>query len=168
MGVNPSRAAQIAFSPPLILLPYTYLVPPGSSIRSVEDVDRPGIRIAVVRNHESTAALSGMLKHAKMIDAEIPDAAFELLRKGQADAFASPHAALLDYVDKLPGSRVLDDYYGANLLAIAVPKGYAARLNYMSDFTEEVKASGLLQRSIDSASQRGIRVAPPANPTAQK
>ena len=51
LGINPSRAAEVGFSPPLILLPYTYLVPVGSSIRSVADADRPGVRIAVIRNH---------------------------------------------------------------------------------------------------------------------
>jgi polar amino acid transport system substrate-binding protein len=159
LGNNPSRAAELGFSAPLILLPFTYLVPAGSSIRSIADADRPGVRIAAVRNHESTLALSRKLKYAQSVGVEIPDAAFELLRTGNADAWASTGPALLEYSTKLPGSRVMDDYYGANLLSMAVPKGQVTRLAYVSDFVEEAKASGLVQRAIDRAGQRGIRVA---------
>jgi polar amino acid transport system substrate-binding protein len=101
------RAAEIGLSPPFLQLDYTYLVPAGSSIRRVADADQPGVRIAVVRNHLSTLALSGILKHVKPIGAEIPDAAFDLLRTGQADAFASTRPVLLAYAAKLPDSRVL-------------------------------------------------------------
>src|SRR5262249_35438029 len=52
----------------------------GSLIHSIADSDRPGIRIAVVRNHASTAALSRVLKHAELVYAETPDTTLELLR----------------------------------------------------------------------------------------
>jgi hypothetical protein len=42
---------------------------------------------------------------------------------------------------------------------MAVPKGQVARLAYVSDFVEEAKASGLAQRTIERAGQRGIQVA---------
>jgi polar amino acid transport system substrate-binding protein len=168
MGNNPARAAEVGFSAPLILLPFTYLVPAGSAIKSIADADRPGVRIAAVRNHESTLALSRILKHAESVSAEIPDAAFDLLRTGNADAWASTGPALLEYSTKLPGSRVLEDYYGANPLSMAVPKHHVGRLAYISDFVEEAKASGLAQRAIERAGQRGIRVAPLGNLTGQK
>ena len=168
MGINPSRAAEVGFTPPLVLSPFTYLVPAGSSIRSVADADRPGVRIAVVRNHESTLALSRILKQAKLVYAETPDPTFDLLRTGHADAMASPRRGLLEYSTRLPGSRVLEDHYGANLLAMAVPKHQAGRLAYFSEFVEEAKASGLVQRAIERAGQPGIRVAPPGNSSAQE
>ena len=161
LGNNPSRAAEVGFAPPLILLPFTYLVPSGSSIRSIADADRPGVRIAAVRNHESTMALSRIMKHAVLVGADIPDAAFDLLRSGQADAWASTQGALLEYFSKLPGSRVLEDFYGANRLTMAVPKDQAGRLAYISEFIEQAKASGLVQRAIERAGQPGIRVDSP-------
>jgi len=109
-----------------------------------------------------------VLKHAQMVGAEIPDGAFELLRNRQADAFASPHVALLGYSAKLPGSRVLEDHYGANLLAVALAKEQVGWLSYFSDFVEELKASGIVQQTIESAGQRGMRVAPPMNRSAQR
>ena len=116
-----------------------------------------------MRNHASTLALSRILKHAELVAAETPDAAFDLLRTGRADAFASPRQGLLVYSTQLPGSRVLEDRYGANLLAMAVPKEQAGRLAYISEFIEDAKASGLVQRAIDLAGERGTQVAPPTN-----
>ena len=164
MGINPSRAAEVGFTPALVIFPFTYLVPAGSSIRSVADADQPGVRIAVVRDHESTLALSRMLKQAKLVYAETDDPTFELLRTGHADAMASTLHGLLRYSTRLPGSRVLEDRYGANLLAIAVPKHQAGRLAYISEFIEEAKASGLVQRAIDRAGFHWYRVAPPREP----
>ena len=163
MGINPSRAVEVGLSPPVIQFDYTYLVPTGSSIRSIADADRPGVRIAVVRNHASTLALSRMLKHAEPVTAETPDAAFDLLRTGRADAFATPRQGLLVYSTQLPGSRVLEDRYGANLLAMAVPKEQAGRLAYISEFVEDAKASGLVQKAIERGSTRGVTVAPSGN-----
>jgi len=168
LGVNLSRAAQVGFAPPHMLVPFTYLVPAGSSIRSVAESDKPEVRIAVVRNHEATLALSRIMKHAKLVYAETPDPTFDLLRTGHADAFASALPPLLAYSTQLPGSRVLEDRYGANIHAMGVPKDQPGRLAYISEFIEEAKASGLVQRAIERAGQPGIRVAPPGNPVAQK
>jgi polar amino acid transport system substrate-binding protein len=160
LGIDPTRTAEVGYAPPHMMVPFTFLVPAGSAIGSVADADKPGIRIAVVRNHASTLALNRILKHAETIGVEIPDEAFELVRSGKADAYASPRPPILDYAAKLPGSRVLDDRYGANLQAMAVAKDQTGRLAYVSAFVEEAKASGLLQRTIDGAGQRGIQVAP--------
>jgi len=158
MGPDPSRTG-VGFSPPILQLDYTFLVPAGSSIQRIADVDRPGVRIAVVSGHASTLTLSRILKHAQLVYAATPDPTFELLRSGQADAFASIRGVLLTYSANLPGSRVLDEHYGANLLGMVVPKGQAARLAYISEFIEQAKASGLVQQAIERAGLPGYKVA---------
>jgi polar amino acid transport system substrate-binding protein len=159
MGPDRSRGG-VDFSPPILQLDYTFLVPAGSSIQRVADADRPGVRIAVVRDHASTLTLSRMLKHAQLTYAATPDPTFELLRTGQADAFASIRAVLLAYSAKLPGSRVLEDHYGANLLGMVVPNGQAARLSYINEFIEQAKTAGLVQQAIERAGLPGHKVAP--------
>jgi polar amino acid transport system substrate-binding protein len=164
VGIDPSRAEAIRFTPAFMQLDYTLLVPTDSSLRSFEDADQPAVRIAAVRNHASTKAVSGKLKLAKLVYADTPDTTFDLLRTGQADAMASVRPALLDYAAHLPGSRVLPDRYGANLIGMAVAIERGGRLAYISEFVEEAKASGLVQRAIDRAGLRGVQVAPPAKP----
>jgi polar amino acid transport system substrate-binding protein len=161
LGFDPSRASDVGgFSPPFMRVDYTYLLPVGSPIQSVANADRPGVRIAAVRNHASTLALSGKLKHAEQMSVETADTAFDLLRRGQADAWASIRPVLLDYSSRLSGSRVLIEGYGANLPALVVAKGQSARLAFISEFIEEAKASGLVQRAIERAGQAGYQVAP--------
>jgi ABC-type amino acid transport/signal transduction systems, periplasmic component/domain len=159
MGPDPSRAG-VDFSPPFIQLDYTFLVPTGSSIQRIADADRPNVRVAVVRDHASTLTLSRIFKHAQLIYAATPDPTFELLRSGQADAFASVRGVLLGYASKLPGSRVLEDHYGANLVGMVVPKGQTKRLAYITEFVEHAKASGLVQQAIERSRLPGHLVAP--------
>jgi polar amino acid transport system substrate-binding protein len=101
-----------------------------------------------------------LLKRAELVYAETPDPAFDLLRDGKAQVMASTRPTLLDYSARLPGSRVLDDHYGANLNRIVILKGNAARLAYINEFVEHAKASGLVQKAIDSAGPAGLTVAP--------
>jgi len=158
MGPDRSRAG-VDFSPPILQLDYTFLVPAGSSIQRIADADRPDVRIAVVRDHASTLTLSRIFKHAQLTYAATPGPTFELLRTGQADAFASIRPVLLAYSSQLPGSRVLEEHYGANLLGMVVPKGQAARLAYINEFIEQAKASGLVQQAIERAGLPGHLVA---------
>lgn len=160
LGIEPSRAAQVDFTPPFVQFDYTYLVPKGSLILGVADADRPGIRIAVVRNHASTLALGRLVKHAELVGSDLPDAAFALLHDGKAEAFAAPREQLLDYAARLPGSRVLADHYGVNSVSIAVTKGRPEWLAFISEFVENAKASGLLADLIDRGHLHGFRVAP--------
>jgi polar amino acid transport system substrate-binding protein len=160
LGYVPNRTADVGFTAPYILVPFTYLVAAGSPIRSIADADQAGVRIAAVRSHASTLALGRILKRAEMIGVEIPDDAFELMRSGRADAWASPRPPLLEYATHLHGARVLDDRYGENLQSMVVPMSQAGRLDYIAQFLEDAKASGLLQRAIERAGERGIEVAP--------
>jgi polar amino acid transport system substrate-binding protein len=159
LGFDPTRAAEVeGFSPPFIEVDYTYLVPEHSSIRDAADADRPGVRIAVVAGHASTLTLARLRRHAELVDRETPESAFVLLQAGRADAWASIRPALLDYSTRLPGSRVLPDRFGANLPAMVVAKGKVEWLEYVHEFIEDAKASGLVQRAVERAGARGVRV----------
>jgi polar amino acid transport system substrate-binding protein len=158
------RAASVGdFSNPIFQFDYTLLVPAGSSIRSIADADQPGVRIAAVRNHASTVTLSGLLKKAELVYAETPKPTFDLLQTGKTQVMASTRNALLEFADQLTGSRVLEDRYGANISRMVVPKGKAAWLAYVTEFVEEAKASGLVQKAIDRAGPRGVTLAPPGD-----
>jgi polar amino acid transport system substrate-binding protein len=117
-----------------------------------------------VRNHASTIELSRLLKQAELVYAETPDPTFDLVRTGQAGAMASARPTLLEYSTQLPGTWVLEDRYGANINRIVVPKGKAGWLAYVSEFVEEAKTSGLVQKAIDRAGERGITVSPLRDP----
>ena len=152
--VDPERAAVVDFSPPFLERDFTYLIPAGSKISTAADADQPGVRIAVVRAHASELALGRTVKHAELVRTESLDAAFDLLRGGNVEAFASTRRDLVKYSGQMPGSRVLTDRYGASFSAIAVPKGHSGRFAYVTEFLEEAKASGVVRRALERAGQR--------------
>jgi polar amino acid transport system substrate-binding protein len=159
--IDPARAAEVEFTPAFARSDFTYLLPAGSPIRGAAEADRPGIRIAVVRGHASTAAWLRVAMHATPVYADTFESAVDLLRNGQADAFASNREILLEYSSHLSGSRVLEDSYQSGFAGVAVAKGNAGRLAFVSEFLDDMKRSGLLQRIIDDLGLRGIEVVPP-------
>jgi polar amino acid transport system substrate-binding protein len=92
------------------------------------------------------------------VSVDIPESAFDLLRTERVDAWASARPLLLEYSSRLPGSHVLEDRYGVNRAAVVVAKGQTSRLAYISEFIEEIKASGFLQEAIKRGDSRAIRI----------
>jgi polar amino acid transport system substrate-binding protein len=161
MGFDPARASLVGgFTPPFMRVDYSVLVPAGSPIDRCADADRPGLRIAAVTNHASTLKLERLLTRAEMVCTETPEESFALLRDGRVGAWASIRPTLHEFAALLPGSRVLDDSYGANLPALVVPKGQDARLAYLCDFVAHAKATGLIQRAIARNGQAGYDTVP--------
>jgi len=167
LAFDPDRATGADFSPPYMKADFTYLVRAGSSIRSVADVDQPGVRIAVPRGDAGDLYLSRILKQAQLVRADTLEATLDLVRTGRADARAAPRPVLIDESLRLPGSRVLEDRFAFNFWAAIVPKGHAGRLAYVSEFIEEAKASGLVKQIIERNGLRGVQVAPAGNPSAK-
>jgi len=157
-----ARAASTGdFSFPFVQSEYTFLVPAGSAIRQASDADKPGIRIAAIGGHASTATLITVIKQAAVVTEEGERAAFELLRAKRVDTFASTRQLLRKFSGELPGSRVLADRYGAQFNRVVVPKGHSGWLAFANEFVEEAKKSGLVQKAIDREGTAAFEVAPP-------
>jgi polar amino acid transport system substrate-binding protein len=157
-----ARAASSGdFSLPFIQSEFTFLVPAASAIRRAKDADKPGIRIAAVRSHASTATLTSVIKQAEVVLEEGEQATFELLRAGRVHVFASTRQLLRKMSNALPGSEVLADRYGAQFNRVVVPKGRAGWLAYTNEFVEEAKRSGLVEKAVDREGTSAFEVAPP-------
>lgn len=167
LAIDPARAAVADFSPPFLEYDLTYMVPAGSLIRTVADVDQPGIRIAVERGGAGDLTLSRILTRAELVRVDTIPATFELLRGGQVQVRAGVRPGLLEDAARVPGFRVLEDRFGVIRVAMLVPKGRAGHLAFISEFIEQAKASGLVLRAIERAVLRGVQVAPPGNPNTQ-
>ncbi len=161
LGSDPQREKLMSFTQAYLEIDATYLVPGTSPFRAATEVDRKGVRIAAPSRANYELFLSRNLKHAQLVSTQGGDAAFDLLVSGEVDALAGLTQGLLDLVEKLPGSRVLDERFMGVQQAIAVPKGRNAGLTYLRRVVEEVKVSGLVARAIERTGVRGVSVAPP-------
>jgi polar amino acid transport system substrate-binding protein len=158
--VDPVRAEQVDFSNPFLQSDLTYLVAAGSTIQSVADADQSGIRIAAPRGDTSDLLLTRALKRAELVRTDNTAAALELLRTGGVNAIALNRPSLITQSATLPGSRVLSDGFADFYSAMAVPKGHNGWLAYINEFIEDAKASGLVNRMIETLAMQGVRAAP--------
>jgi len=142
------------FTAVYLSLEHGYLVPSGSPIQTINDVDRPGIRVGVPAGGSVIAPLKRTLKNAEIIGVGMPDAA-ELVKSGKVDVFAANKANLFAISDKLPGSRVLDGRFSVDRFALGVPKGREAGMAYVGKFIENVKAEGLVKSAAEKAGCEG-------------
>ena len=162
VAYDPSRRNVVEFAPPHIVVDLTYMIAPGSSIRSVPDADKPGVHIAAAKGAATTLFLQRTLKSAQVVQADNEPAAFALIREEKVQAYAQNRYLLLGLADGLPGARVLEDRFSAAEMCLVVPKGRTAALAYVSEFVEQSKRSGAVRRAIDEAKLRGVAVAPAA------
>lgn len=152
LGNEPQRAAEIAFSPPYLEIPVTYLVPAGSPIRTLTDVDREGVRIAVSGKSAYDLFLSRTLKHAVLVRAQGIEASYRLFVDEKLDALACLKPRLVAAAEALPGSRLLEGQVTGVQQSIGTPRGPDAdkAAAFLAEFVEEAKASGLVARLIET------------------
>ena len=122
IGNEPQRAEVIAFSPPYLELPVTYLVPAGSPIRALDDVDKPGVRVSVSARSAYDLFLTRALKQATLVRSEGIPASVKTFAAQKLEALAGLKPGLMDEAKKLPGSRVLDGQVTAVQQSVGVPK----------------------------------------------
>ena len=161
VGFSPERAKEWEFTPLHLEIEFGYLVPPGSPISTMADVDRPGTRVAVQEKSQPDVFLSRTLKNAAVVRAPSLAGTLEMLKTGRADVIFSIKPSLFEASNQLPGSRVLDGRPGVDPHAMAIPKGRDLGVAYARKFIEEAKSEGLVKASIERAGIRGAVVAPP-------
>ena len=164
MAVDEKRKEQVDFGSAYIVLRATYLVPPGSGIKRLADVDKRRVRVASIDKTATARAAARSLKNATVTNVKSVDEALELLKSGQADAIALSREAAIALSAKLPGPRVLDGAFWKSYCAIAVPNRYplkAAMLDYLSAFIDSAIASGSVRRALDKVGMQTSVVAPP-------
>jgi len=163
IGAEPARAAAIAFTAAYCEIDCTYLVPPGSPITSIDEVDRPGIRIASAPRAAYDLWLERNIQHAELVRSEHLGGSFELFAGQGLDALAGLRPALVRDAERLPGSRLLDGKFSSVQQAIGTPRHRDdAGINYLSAFVEHMKATGFVADRIAFHGVVGLSVAPPA------
>jgi polar amino acid transport system substrate-binding protein len=146
---EPKRAETIAFCEAYVEIEASYLVPAGSPLRTIEDVDRPGVRIAVSERAAYDLYLSRTLQHAELCRAKGIPGAFELFKAEKLDALAGLVPALRENSGSLPGSRLLPGCYTTVRQAVGTKPANRALKAFVSQFITEARASGLVSGLID-------------------
>jgi polar amino acid transport system substrate-binding protein len=161
LAIEPARSAQIDFTAPYVIIEGVYVVPVNSPLRSVGDVDREGVRIAVGNKSAYDLYLSRTLKRAQLVRAPTSPAAVELFVKDKLEAVAGVKQPLVQFAKSDPNVRMIDGRFMAIEQAIGTPRGREAGARYLRGFVEEMKASGFVAAGLARSGQVDAAVAPP-------
>jgi len=146
----------------------TYLVPAGSPIRTLADVDREGIRIAVSAKSAFDLFLSRTLTRAWLVRAQGIEGSVRLFVDENLEALACLKPRLVAAAETLPGSRVLEGQVTSVQQSIGMSRRRSgdrtagnerAGAAYLRDFVEDAKTSGLIARLVEANGVRGVAVA---------
>jgi polar amino acid transport system substrate-binding protein len=157
LAIEPVRAAEIAFTAPYVIIEGVYLVPKDSALKTVADVDKPGVRIGVNKNSAYDLFLTRTLKHAQLVRGEDGVALFTSEKLEAAAGVRQPIAA---YAQKHPEVRVMDGRFMEIRQAMGTPRPREAAAAYLRKFVEEMKASGFVADALQRSNQPDAVVAP--------
>jgi polar amino acid transport system substrate-binding protein len=160
LAIDPLRADTIDFTAPYVAIEGAYVVRSHSTLRSVADVDRPGIRIAVGAGSAYDLFLSRSLRHAEIVRAPGSAATLDMFWKEGIEVRAGIRQSLEKLAAKHPDLRVLEEAFMAIRQAIAVPKGRAAALPWLDAFLREMKASGFVASALARSGHGEVTVSP--------
>ena len=140
----------------------TYLVPAGSPIKSIAEVDVKGNRIAVTARSAYDLWLERNIHNATLVRGNSQAEVVEMFLKDKMVALAGLRPGLIGEVGKIPGSRILDGQFSAVQQAIGTPKKNVAGAAYLKQFVEDAKKSGAVATLIQKHGVVGrLTVAPP-------
>ncbi|HVI22142.1 MAG TPA: transporter substrate-binding domain-containing protein [Myxococcales bacterium] len=159
LGSEPQRASEVAFTGAYLEIPVTFLVPAGSTIGAIAEVDRKGVRVAVSERSAYDLYLSRNLKQAEIVRAPGIAASFDWFVERKLEALAGLKPKLVEENARIPGSRLLDGQIPSVQQAIAAPRGREVTARYLRDFVEDVKRSGFVALAIANNGVKGVNVA---------
>jgi polar amino acid transport system substrate-binding protein len=159
LAVEPARAAQIAFTAPYVLIEGVYAVPDQSPLRTVAEVDRPGVRIGVKKGSAYDLFLTRTLRHATLVRGAEGTAEFIA---GPLEAAAGVREPMTEFVAAHQGTRLIEERFMEIPQAMGTTKTRRPEtIRFLHAFIEDLKASGFVADALRRSGQTAP-VAPPA------
>lgn len=149
IAAEPKRAEKITFSNAYVEIEATYMVPKDSPIQTIEDVDQPGINIAVMGRAAYDLYLTRHLKHATLHRGDKLTGAVDLFVNEKLDVLAGLRPGLTKNLTELENMRILDGRFTAVQQAIGTPKRNVVAAAFLQQFVEEAVGSGMVGGFID-------------------
>jgi polar amino acid transport system substrate-binding protein len=163
LAFDETRAREVDFGAPFLIMANSYLVTSGSRLQTSADVDRTGITVAAVRGQTQQLFVSSRLKSARiqLFDTMPPQPEVErLLTSGAVDAFAINRQRSLEAQAASGGTlRALADSFLDVEQCFVVARGNGAGVQAIERFVDRMRQSGFIQLSIERAGLTGVRVA---------
>ena len=161
IAAEPERAKTVTFSQAYCEIQATYLLPPDSPIKSIDEVDVAGNRIAVKERAAYDLWLTDNLKHAELVRVSSIDESFEVFAEQKLEVLAGLRPALLKQQERMPGSTIMDEPFTAVQQSVGCKPGNPEAAEFINNFVRQAISSGLIQQLIEKHSVTGRLAAAP-------
>ena len=160
-AIDPKRGQEIAFTDPYVLIEGYYLVPEASAIQANDQVDQPGLRIAVGKGSAYDLYLQRTIQNAQLVQAPTSPAVFSFFVENQLEVAAGVKQQLEKDLPNFPGHRLLPERFMVIRQAMGLPKSRGEMAAaFLTDFVEAQKASGFVDKALQRHGISGATVAP--------
>jgi polar amino acid transport system substrate-binding protein len=165
VAIERVRAELIEFTAPYVIIEGTYMVRQDSPLKKIEDVDKPGIRIAVGLKSAYDLYLTRTIKNATIVRAPAGGgkAMIDMFVNDKLEVAAGVRQPLEAYAKDHPEMRVMDGAFQEIQQAMGTPKGRVDGAKYLRAFVKEMKASGFVADALKRSGQ-SAKVAPASKP----
>jgi polar amino acid transport system substrate-binding protein len=154
------RAADTDFAPAYVVIEGAYLVPTSSPIKRNDQVDQEGVRVVVGRGSAYDLYLTRELKRAKLVRAPTSPSVTDMMMSERLEVAAGVKQQLESDAKRTAGVRLLDGRFMVINQAMATPKGRdPTGVTYLSEFVQEMKASGFVAGALERHGIEGAAVA---------
>lgn len=160
-AIDPKRGEGIHFTGPYVLIEGCYAVRNDSPISANEQVDQAAHRVVVGQGSAYDLFLSRELRHAQILRAPSSPAVVDFFLQHNADVAAGVKQQLQADAERRGGLRLLPGHFMVIRQAMGCPRGRGeAAARYLTDFVEEMKASGFVAAALQRHGIAGAAVAP--------
>lgn len=161
-AIDPLRGAEISFTAAYVLIEGAYLVREDSPIRKNAEVDRTGCRVTVGSGSAYDLYLSRELKQAQIVRAASSPAVVDTFVAKGLDVAAGVKQQLQADALRISGLRLLPGRFMVIEQAMGTPKSRGMdAADFLSQFIEDMKATGLVAHALERHGIQGATVAPP-------
>lgn len=148
VGITPQRQQSLKFTQPYLQSDiYGVTTRNNKLIRTWEDIDKPGIQVAVQAGTFMEPVMASSLKQAKMVVIRPPQQREQELESGRVDVFMTDYPYSRRLLDNADWARLLSPAkpFHPTGYAYAVKPGDDVWLRQVEDFVTRIKQDGRLE-----------------------
>jgi len=158
LAVEPKRETEVAFTAPYVLIEGVFVVPRDSDVRTVAEVDRPGMRIGVKHGSAYDLFLTRTLRHATLVRG---DEGVDVFRAQGLEAGAGIRQPAAAFAAAHPDVRLVEERFMQIRQAVGTARHRRAEsVRFLRDVVDELRAGGFVREALRRAGQSDSLVAP--------
>ena len=156
LAIENTRAKTISFSPAMTEIEAGYVVHLNSTLKSTEEVDAEGIKIAAPEKAGYELYLTSALNNASILRTKNFADSIQIFNENKVHAIAGLKPNLSESMHKLPEGKLLQGNFMTVNHGFAMALGKAAANTYLQNFVKELIDTGFVARSIEKHQIKGL------------